>query len=951
MEYIEEASFLGIALDKRKLEDEEYIKELIKKIENNPTGKVADYIQIVGIISTITIIGAVPGILLLYISKKIKDASEKIEEKDKQKLYSYYKKSINKLEQSSSTSSGKEKEKIEEIIDQLKKNMNLLNNSSKSNTNISDEEKKKIFKLIEKELTPVIKKYNSKTTYIRKCLDDSIKKFDDIEYTESVFGKYYKSGTPTLGYYLIDSGNNYISISIVNPNTGDLNTALVDIIDDIVKEFKPSNKISNLISNIKSNHNGYIDITFDIEECKKYFIDESYLEGDNMEYIEEGLFDKNPYSKIIKQYKNDKIEYDKKSMKKIIEHVKSKIDPQLKNFKGYKSGNIVINDGSEASFDIYSNRESIDKLYNSLLKIKINSNEIDYNKNDGIEIYNIENNIVEVDKGQGSGSDEDTVLSTDFSVSCYKLYSPEDAKNTNIPVNVIYDIMKKLNDKKIYCNIKCTKGYVILHSVPLKSMTEDIYNDIIKSLKYTSTYKNGTVYIFNPEVVKDINESTEYIEEDAGAIAAIAFLGLIFGPEIVKSIAKFKADKKYAYEVSTTELKKAPTYGSGNEKMALSSFAYYRLNIRNAEKNTLLYTNSNKSKLNTNIYLYKFNKDNLELVYKGSFEDACKKYKMTIKPMNESKLKDRDKIYKDALSLAKQELSKYSKLKSAVRIKPIDDEYDNFINGVDDTITIFYGDLWKAIPNARSDEGQELATELIYNPMGEIMKTINSKLPKNYKVDNHGDWDDIDLTLVYSGKMNESYTPEIEELNMNKINTLANIARYNGFEPSLRLRDEIVFEYNEVLESSIIVDKSAIKEVDVSLLPVYKIDEAHIIIKDEDKKEDLTDNREPNEPVDTEVPVEPEVIEAPVESEIVKENYAVDLDTIQYVSETKNISYKEATDLIMESNNINGIMYCLLPSNINEQISLESFIKLNKSIKEASMIPVCREEYKIDNFF
>lgn len=68
---------------------------------------------------------------------------------------------------------------------------------------ISSNEIKIISNLIKKELNPVIKKYNNKTREIRDEIEKGIKEFDDQEMVEYVFGKYYKSGVPKLGYYEI----------------------------------------------------------------------------------------------------------------------------------------------------------------------------------------------------------------------------------------------------------------------------------------------------------------------------------------------------------------------------------------------------------------------------------------------------------------------------------------------------------------------------------------------------------------------------------------------------------------------------------------------------------------------------------------------------------------------------------------------------------------------------
>lgn len=135
---------------------------------------------------------------------------------------------------------------------------------------------------------------------------------------------------------------------------------------------------------------------------------------------------------------------------------------------------------------------------------------------------------------------------------------------------------------------------------------------------------------------------------------------------------------------------------------------------------------------------------------------------------------------------------------------------------------------------------------------------------------------------------------------MNKINTLAQLARSNGIENTTRrLRDDIVTEYTDIIDSLNTVEESVIDK-DISLLPVYKI----------------------------------------------KEGYAIDLDSLKYVVESENITLEEAVQKIRDVNYIDDIspMYCVLPENINENISLESFITLHNSLTESGIIPVTINE-------
>lgn len=78
----------------------------------------------------------------------------------------------------------------------------------------------------------------------------------------------------------------------------------------------------------------------------------------------------------------------------------------------------------------------------------------------------------------------------------------------------------------------------------------------------------------------------------------------------------------------------------------------------------------------------------------------------------------------------------------------------------------------------------------------------------------------------------------------------------------------------------------------------------------------------------------------------IKEGYAIDLDSLKYVVESKQISLEEAIQEIRDVNYIGDTypIYCVLPENINENMSIESFIVLNDSLEEAGIIPIAITE-------
>jgi len=87
------------------------------------------------------------------------------------------------------------------------------------------------------------------------------------------------------------------------------------------------------------------------------------------------------------------------------------------------------------------------------------------------------------------------------------------------------------------------------------------------------------------------------------------------------------------------------------------------------------------------------------------------------------------------------------------------------------------------------------------------------------------------------------------------------------------------------------------------------------------------------------------IIDAYGESTI--DGYAVDLESLKYVVESKECTLQEAIQEVRDVNYIGDTipMYCTLPKNINENMTLESFITLNDSLNEAGIIPVSTREF------
>lgn len=255
------------------------------------------------------------------------------------------------------------------------------------------------------------------------------------------------------------------------------------------------------------------------------------------------------------------------------------------------------------------------------------------------------------------------------------------------------------------------------------------------------------------------NES--YIEE-LGALEVtflgffIAFYGYIGYTELKEYIDKKVEEKAYHYKISDRKLSSIPKTGHVRIQDAIVYHAYFDLDIRKSEKNTLIYTSKNKSKLDKNVYLYKYNKNKLVLVDEGKFSDLCDKYNVNVKSMDESLLKDREKAYRIAVDVAKKEISKYPELKKHATIGENNKNYySGYLNGQYDYVGIVSCNVWDVIPNARSNEGMELAEEKIWKPAEEMVRTLNDKLPKDFVIEIDGDWDDLILSLYHKTGIKE----------------------------------------------------------------------------------------------------------------------------------------------------------------------------------------------------
>lgn len=225
--------------------------------------------------------------------------------------------------------------------------------------------------------------------------------------------------------------------------------------------------------------------------------------------------------------------------------------------------------------------------------------------------------------------------------------------------------------------------------------------------------------------------------------------------------------------------------------------------------------------------------------------------------------------------------------------------YTDFINNKEDQIDLILYDI-----------------EAKYEDRNQIINLIDKQLipDVNYELNKVGysveitdiNGPEVIIDLVKGATINESYNFKTEGISMNTINKLVSLSESYNIKNSDRLRNDIVSEYTETINSLDSIDESVIVK-DIRVLPIYKINE---------KKKAM------------------------------KESYAVDLDSLKYIVQNEQCSLEEASNLLKRINNIDEdcSLYCVLPKNINENMSIESFINLNNMLNEAGIIPIAVNE-------
>lgn len=375
--------------------------------------------------------------------------------------------------------------------------------------------------------------------------------------------------------------------------------------------------------------------------------------------------------------------------------------------------------------------------------------------------------------------------------------------------------------------------------------------------------------------------------------------------------------------------------------------------------------------------------------------------------------------------------------------------YTDFINNKEDQIDLIVYDI-----------------EAKYEDRNQIINLIDKQLipDVNYELNKVGysveitdiNGSEVIIDLVKGATINESYNFKTEGISMNTINKLVSLSESYNIKNSDRLRNDIVSEYTETINSLDSIDESVIVK-DIRTLPVYKINEEEDFndflhknyIKESEWKSKYRnkfitvykniisklknyDKQLPNDQIINYPDKDPEdwpskeiikymdnykggpndrksgictkslvvceyneskmplfkkktilnqlekiirdcipndlqnrnekmyfiIRHAPgrflliANSIIMNESYAVDLDSLKYVVQNEQCSLEEASNLLKRINNIDEdySLYCVLPKNINENMSIESFINLNNMLNEAGIESVCIKDYNINEF-
>ena len=262
-------------------------------------------------------------------------------------------------------------------------------------------------------------------------------------------------------------------------------------------------------------------------------------------------------------------------------------------------------------------------------------------------------------------------------------------------------------------------------------------------------------------------------EVDGTLVASGIFLSFLAALQIYPSVKKKINENKSMYWVSDRPVKKIPDRMQEDPKIAIAREAYIS-GLKKAENGTLYYSDDTEKILKKKCILNKgctAKPDKVSQVFQGTLEEMCKKYNIKLEKIDKSKFGDRKKVKSLAIKLIKEKLkSNGFDYISKASIGKEDDS--DFIDGVENRLSLFYISLYDITPNARSEFGEDETNKKL-EPIFKTVKDINSKnlLPKGYSLDTDGDWDDYIIDLVYNDTQKES-------VSMNNIGDLLDSNNY-----------------------------------------------------------------------------------------------------------------------------------------------------------------------------
>lgn len=246
-------------------------------------------------------------------------------------------------------------------------------------------------------------------------------------------------------------------------------------------------------------------------------------------------------------------------------------------------------------------------------------------------------------------------------------------------------------------------------------------------------------------------------EVDGTLVASGIFMSFLAALQIYPSVKKKINENRSMYWVSDRPVKKIPDKMQEDPKIAIAIEAYIS-GLKKAENGALYYSDDTEKILKKKCILNKgctAKPDKVSQVFQGTLEEMCKKYNIKLEKIDKSKFRDRKKVKSLAIKLIKEKLkSNGFDYISKASIGKEDDS--DFIDGVENRLSLFYISLYDITPNARSEFGEDETNKKL-EPIFKTVKDINNKnlLPKGYSLDTDGDWDDYIIDLVYNNTQKE----------------------------------------------------------------------------------------------------------------------------------------------------------------------------------------------------